>query len=119
MGSLNSTYDYFHDLAVLISGADRDVINEVDEEMLQELANHYQELDLHVENLKAKAKKLDWSSESERDAYLDEIDSAKQTLDEHLSNLDTTTSIDKQVVKQLRNATNILKDDAAGVLEDL
>lgn len=119
MVSLDATYDYFHELGVLLANCDREVIDDVDEQMLQELVDHHQQLDTHVRNLKTNAKKLDWSSDRKLATYLDEIDSAKQTLDTHLSGLDTTTNVDKQVANQLRTAANILKDDTAGVLEDL
>lgn len=119
MTSLKTTEEYFSNLRVLLSNCDREVIDDVDKELLQELKSERSELDQHHTRLKNAVDRVEWSSDSEREEYISEMDEAFETLNTGLSQIDVDEGVDSSVAKDMRNAARILSEDTAGIMEDI
>lgn len=119
MTSLGSTDDYFSDLKVLLSNCEREVLDQVDKEMLQELKDKRSTLDSHGTRLKDAANELDWSSDEQREEYIDEMDEALETLDRGLSRIDVDEGVDQNVAQEMRDAARLLSENTVGLMEDL
>ena len=116
--TLERTADYFKELCVLLTGAHRELIDEVDEEMLDELKGKRGGLDRHVESIKSGAQKLDWSSETEKQSYLKEVERHHQTLDEGLQQMSTDKPLPEAEKDRMYEAADELEACAYGILED-
>ena len=86
-----------------------------------ELAKMRDDLEFHVKRLRRGAEQLDWSDEDEKRRYLDELNEAAETLDDHLASIDPgdPKPVSTEVRKEMYDCADTLWDDACGILEDL
>lgn len=119
MVSLRATEKYFSDFRVLLANCDRQVLDDVDKELLQELKDKESGLERHEKALKRAVDELEWSSDSQREEYIIELEEAVETLNKGLSQIDVGEGVPEDLANDMRDAARILSDDTAGLMEDL
>lgn len=119
MTSLKLTEEYFSDLQVLLASCERQIVDDVDTEMLQELKDKTSELDRHRNTLKNAVDEVEWGSDEKREEYINEMDRALETLNVRLSQIDPDEGVEEDHANEMREAAEIISDDTAGLMEDL
>jgi paraquat-inducible protein B len=119
MTSLKLMEEYFSDLQVLLASCERQIVDDVDTEMLQELKEKKSGLDRHGNTLKSAVDEVEWGSDEKREEYINEMDRALETLNVRLSQIDPDEGVEKDHANEMREAAEILSDDTAGLMEDL
>lgn len=123
ISSLERTDEWLKDLGSELYTAREDLrdpnFEDVTTEALGNLEEFAGEFNHYVDTIESAAQELDWSSETKKQDYLEEVQENKRTLQNGLEQAVDARELSRETYEEMNDAIRELRDCTAGLLEDL